>query len=119
MSLIWSGRITVLSDRQMSESEWTKLLLERGYAQWAESELRWRAASKQEPTPAVSQAQDETPAEGLSARTHEKEVPPVSQARHVSTERRRALREMADRFSRRSRDREELAPTKRRYRRKP
>ena len=69
MALISNGRITagLSGNRQMSESEWTKLLLERGEAELAKSEKRWLAASKSLDK-AVSQTAAEPPAEGLSAR---------------------------------------------------
>jgi hypothetical protein len=81
MALISNGRITagLSGNRQMSESEWTKLLLERGEAELAKSEKRWLAASKSLDK-AVSQTAAEPPAEGLSARAHVQEAPPSQTA---------------------------------------
>jgi pyruvate/2-oxoglutarate dehydrogenase complex dihydrolipoamide acyltransferase (E2) component len=85
----------------MNEDQFTRLLLERGEAELAESEKRWRAASKQGPPPAASQASAETPAERPSAPARENQAPRASQNRKpVKTpDRRQALQEMAVRLT--------------------
>jgi hypothetical protein len=92
MSLITSRGITAGSKRQMSESDWTKLLLERGYAELGESEQRLRPANK---TAEVKPVDVHTPLD---------KAPIPDQTRPAPTpERRRALRDMAEAITRRKR----------------
>jgi hypothetical protein len=103
VALISNGRINdgLSNRRDYDESAWTKLLLERGEAELADSEKRWLAASKSVDQPAVSPTPAEPPTGGLYARTRGEASAAVSQTRRPpTTERRRALRDMAERLRR-------------------
>lgn len=98
------------SDRAMSESEWTRLLLKYGYAELAPSERLkppGKSLARREALPPSSQTPPEPSSEGLYARTRGEPRRAVSQTRTVSDpERRRSLEDTAERFT-----------AKRRYRR--
>src|SRR4051812_20065083 len=94
--------------RRVSESEWTKHLLQTGHAELAPSEIEHRARGEQAGRPQIGGTKDDRPAGTVEARQElggkavESSDTPPPRKRRVNTtpERRRELKDMAEQITR-------------------